>query len=410
MVALSSGGASGHVGADAEMREKGRGMAQAEEINRLECSPMGEESMGFDIKIDRGRDGLERLAGTWERLASRSGRQHFFESWWYYRACLGALESSGDHFWFVSVLDGGEVKVILPLEQRTVRRAGMSIKALGSPRSIYIPFWDWIGEPGEEGARLLVAVFDATQGATLPCDMMQFGAVFIDSSFRQAAEGLEGYRGFERKAAPSCNYLCVDGAQDPLGSLSRNFRGNLRKARNKLKALSSVSIERFTEGPGLQEALARFVELEASGWKGAEASTIRDKPEVRRFYERLLEEYARDAEGGCHINELVVDGRTIAGQLCLRMRDTLYILKIAYDEDFKKMAPGNMLLEWLIESCCSDATMRYLSFVSEYPWQEDWNPRALACEEMKFYAASTLGRVLRLKSYGQKVLGVNTSA
>lgn len=355
--------------------------------------------MAFLLKIDRGINGLNHLADSWKELVSKQNVQHFFHSWWYYFACLKALNNiQDDRFLFISAIENGKALAVLPVETSVIRRAGLSVKILGSPRSIYIPYWDWIGEPGSNGKQILQNVFNiSNQYPEIAFDIMQFNGVLEDSSFRKAVAELTGQKRLIREKTQPCNYIYCDSLKDQLSSLSRNFRGNLRKAKNKLQELTGVTFTSVKQGQNLQEAFMRFVKLEASGWKGINKSAILNNPDILRFYKYLLNQYGHDSEGECWINELLINNHTISSQFCLRMKDNVYIFKIAYDETCKKVAPGNMLLKWMIKECCNDSSTRYLNLISDSAWHSDWKPRSLSCEEIKYYSSSAKGTALWLR-------------
>jgi CelD/BcsL family acetyltransferase involved in cellulose biosynthesis len=65
----------------------------------------------------------------------------------------------------------------------------------------------------------------------------------------------------------------------------------------------------------------------------------------------------------------------MAGQFCLRLGSTLYVLKIGYLEEHAALAPGNMLLERVIQSATEEAApIRSFNLISGARWHDDWKP------------------------------------
>ncbi len=62
---------------------------------------------------------------------------------------------------------------------------------------------------------------------------------------------------------------CSRPFDETFSALSKNFRGNLRKARNKLAKLEGVEFVSARGPEELASALEVFLDVEASGWKGA---------------------------------------------------------------------------------------------------------------------------------------------
>ena len=167
--------------------------------------------------------------------------------------------------------------------------------------------------------------------------------------------------------------------------LSKNFRGNLRKARNKLNGKSDVQYMCCREKGEVKTALSRFVSLESVGWKGQVAGAIAQRPEMRRYYESLAETFSHEPKGGYEINELWVEGSLAASQICLWLDETIYVLKVAYNEQLANLAPGNLLLAWLINRCAVEDEVRYVNLVSDTDWHKDWSPKTIDRWDFELY-------------------------
>jgi CelD/BcsL family acetyltransferase involved in cellulose biosynthesis len=84
-----------------------------------------------------------------------------------------------------------------------------------------------------------------------------------------------------------------------------------------------------------------FLELEASGWKGAEGSAIGARVADREFFRRVMQ--TAHASQRLQFLQLRLAGRAIAMKFNLRARDTSYSLKIGYDETYAPYSPGVLL-------------------------------------------------------------------
>jgi CelD/BcsL family acetyltransferase involved in cellulose biosynthesis len=176
---------------------------------------------------------------------------------------------------------------------------------------------------------------------------------------------------------------------------SANFRSNLNKARNKLSRETGVEFSRVSRGPQLMRCFEEFLDLEASGWKGREGrgTAIRLDPALVRFYRSLIEGFG--ADDMAVINCLRIRGDLVAGQFCLRDEDTLYVLKLAYDETRSRLAPGNMLLEWVIREGMERSAYRYVNLVGEPPWFKDWRPVSVPLKSLSVFNATAAGWTAR---------------
>ncbi|HLM02927.1 MAG TPA: GNAT family N-acetyltransferase, partial [Pyrinomonadaceae bacterium] len=101
------------------------------------------------------------------------------------------------------------------------------------------------------------------------------------------------------------------------------------------------------------DLMRKYFELEASGWKGR-AGTAASYDENAA---RLHEDFARAAaeRNALFIYELKLDGKTLAMQICLMYdsvgeRKTVQ-WKIAYDEQYARYSPGNLLFREVLKGC-----------------------------------------------------------
>jgi len=94
------------------------------------------------------------------------------------------------------------------------------------------------------------------------------------------------------------------------------------------------------------------------------------------------------------LNCLRVAGAPIAAQFCVRDEDTLYVLKIAYDERHPRLAPGNMLLERVIRSGIDSGRFHHVNLVGDPPWFKVWRPHELPVYTIELYNGTAVGLTL----------------
>lgn len=97
----------------------------------------------------------------------------------------------------------------------------------------------------------------------------------------------------------------------------------------------------------LEGELDRAFELEAAGWKGEAGTAIVSAEETARFYRLVASAYHRLGE--LRLSTIVLDGELTAFDLCLLHGSRMWTLKCAYNESYRRLSPGNVLLLWEIE-------------------------------------------------------------
>lgn len=325
-------------------------------------------------QLVRGAKALSDLRPHWLRITSEMARKRFFHLYPWHASYFGALEQNLSAMNALVVYDGAAPAGIVPLKREDRDFYGIRLAALELPRHAHVPLSDIVLSDRLQGRDLAGALRAFLAESRLEWDVLAFGNVLEDSGAFALAPG-DPYR----VALPTrrCDYLVRPASYDKFAkTLSKNFRANLRKARNKLsryKGEGRLQCLSVRDPAQLEWAFEEFLQVEASGWKGdaGTRSAIRFSQRVREYYHSLLTGFAE--LDGYEVNLLRLDKRSIGAQFCLRTGDTTYLLKIGYDEAYAKYAPGNMLLEWLLKRG-NDTHTRNINLVTDTPWHADWGP------------------------------------
>jgi CelD/BcsL family acetyltransferase involved in cellulose biosynthesis len=170
------------------------------------------------------------------------------------------------------------------------------------------------------------------------------------------------------------------------------FRANLRRRARRLQELGAVAVRR-AEAPGeVDAALADFLALEASGWKGQGGTAIALDHALVGFYARV----ARDASarGALAIRSLTLDGRPVAVHLGMVHRGAYLLPKTAYDEALAHVSPGQLLQREVLAECEARGLARFDFLGPDMPWKRDWEPEHAPHDWLYVYRPSLAGRAM----------------
>jgi len=357
-------------------------------------APRAREPAWLDVTAARGLSGLQEIASEWGEIVRRLGRRRFFHAYGWHRSYLTALESNPSVVSFFVLRAHGRPVAIVPLKAEQQQRFGLAVDVLTLPLHPHLPVADVLCASDVAGHDVVDSLLRFLRAERIRWDVIRFADVLHDSPL--AALRAERWWRMVVRATRTCDFVACDRPYDTImHSFSKNFRSNLNKARNKLAKESGVEFESVLK-PGLDmnRCFAEFLELEASGWKGREGTgtAIRLHPELLRFYESLIAELS--PAGEVVLNCLRVAGAPIAAQFCVRDEDTLYVLKLAYDEHRARLAPGNMLLERVIQSGIASGSFRHVNLVGDPPWFKDWRAHEMPVYTIELYNRTTAGLVL----------------
>ena len=303
---------------------------------------------------------------------------------------------------FYVAYDSGEPVCVIPLRRKMRRWNGIPVRVLEFPEHPHLPIFDFIFEPIAERTTLIPEFVEyLREESSDPWELLFLGNVLEDSSVwtSLSADPIEDAM---VESGPLCDYLDNTPYPQQLEKMSKNFRGNLRKARNKLAKEDATEFVTVTDPVEIGEALKTFLEVEGSGWKRTSGTAIDCDAKLVAFYQSLAEHYAR--EGACEIHLLRLSGRCIAAQFCLRVEKSLYILKIGYDEAYSRFAPGNMLLEHLLQRSISTGDTEEINLISDASWHADWKPKTLKRNTIVVFNRSLPGRAMRFLALAKNEL------
>lgn len=274
-----------------------------------------------------GRD--DDLAGTWDRLNGSRLDLPFLSS----SAMSAALDVFGDGREKLAVgAAGGE-----PVAMFLVRPAGRLRWSTIQPSQV--PLGAWVASPEQ-------SLDD------LACGLLRSGALgFALALSVTQADPLMAPRDDDDRTTIHDDYirtawLEISGPFDDYwNARGKNLRQNLRKQRNRLAADGVPTQMRvWRDAAAMRGVLARYGELESTGWKAAEGTAIHLDNAQGRFYLRLLEQAASRGEALC--TEYLFGDRTVAMNFGLLKGGTWIVLKTTYDESQPKMlSPSSLLRE-----------------------------------------------------------------
>jgi hypothetical protein len=70
----------------------------------------------------------------------------------------------------------------------------------------------------------------------------------------------------------------------------------------------------------------------------------------------------------------MIDHQPAAAQFAIVSGQRCYLLKIAYDEAHASVAPGNLLLERVLQKYESHPAIKHVDLVSNAAWHTSWKP------------------------------------
>ena len=297
-----------------------------------------------------GRDALPMLLPAWEDLCGRSVEDNVYYAPRYARALLESVERDSN-VRFAVVWDGTQLVALLPctspkLPIPLLRPAGRAWQSKFTFSCM--PLLDRARKTEAAGTLLDVLASISPGGWIIPTVNIQGEAcqAMIAALARRRLPW--AFLNHFRRAA-----LETGGTFDehmtrrvPAGrrkSLARNWR--------RLEQLGKVGHEAHCVGAGLDQAVAAFLKIEASGWKGKRGTALACDEQSRTF---AIDAFTGDERNSiCRADVLTLDGTPIAVSLITLAGRTGFAVKACYDESYRSYGAGLLLEAEVIRSFLS---------------------------------------------------------
>jgi hypothetical protein len=178
------------------------------------------------------------------------------------------------------------------------------------------------------------------------------------------------------------NFISVQGSTDEyFGSLSKNFHRNYCRIGRRIQEQPEVQF-RFETGNSSVNA-EQFMDIEHQGWKAERKTSIRSDESYVKFFRLLTKQM--EEQGWLRWAFLDINGEPAAGQFMVQNGNTLYVVKIGYNEKFSKLSPGAALFGRVIENEFKSGRVKEVNFMSGYSWMKDWNVQTRDLANIAFF-------------------------
>lgn len=124
-------------------------------------------------------------------------------------------------------------------------------------------------------------------------------------------------------------------------SVRAKKRKELRRQWARLSEQGVLTTDHLGKADDPAPWIAEFLTLEASGWKGANGSSLSSNADTNGFFNDAMR--AAHATGQLELTALRLDGRAIAMLITLVGGNCGFSFKTAFDEDYARFSPGVLL-------------------------------------------------------------------
>lgn len=189
--------------------------------------------------------------------------------------------------------------------------------------------------------------------------------------------------------------------EEVLLSVSPSFRQSIKRKLRAADRIEALSVKILTD----TDCINPITEISLESWQHKNNTSIASRPEIKRFYESILEESSRRNELICALLE--IDGEPAAFELNIICGKTLHNLKLGFKEKYSDLSAGFVLKSNLIKKMVGDEGL--LSNLSEYdfmgvaePYKLNWSKSVREHMNYEIYRSYSKGILIFYLKYKVK--------
>lgn len=313
---------------------------------------------------------MDRVADEWRDLCGASALdQPFYRPEWI-RAHVRTFSPGAKVVLIAARLDG-RLCLVLPLLEEWGTYSKVPIRRLRAPTNCHGGRFDGVrrsGPIGDEAIRATWQFLAQLEG----WDVLHMSNVPEESTVtRLAAEAqLNGFHTIRVPDRPN-PYISADPESLSKLPLSPKLRIKLRQVRRKLAQYGSAQLRRVETYD--RDALDRFYQMDASGWKGEEGTAIL-RNGSQPFYDEMAESAAQFGYFSLYLLEL--NGEIMAGHFSFTYRKRCYSPITSYNEKFAGYGPGHLMVSEILQDCAARGVEGFDITGQDQPWKMMWTSEA----------------------------------
>ena len=332
----------------------------------------------ISLAFHRGAQGFAALRDPWRLIENSLSGKRFFHLYPWYRAYLEHLEHDPDSVLFCVMSRGSSPVAVFPLKITTQKVCRFPIRVVQIPTHDHMDLSDFIFAKTGDNATLLKELARQLHLVSgIAWDMIYIPGALEDSATAFALQHAPPPL-WRATLITKSNYAnCAMSYDQVAASFDGHFRRNIRRLSRRAREMGTLQFHSYRSVEDINRHFRELLKVEAAGWKGEGGTNtaIACDESAERFYRSLIEGYG--SSGQCMLNLLLLNDKCIAGQLCLLVDGTVYILKIGFDEAYAAIAPGNLIMEQLFRLSAEDKQINTISFVTGKDWNYLWGAKSL---------------------------------
>lgn len=299
---------------------------------------------------------LSDLADYWQRMSDAIDSNRIDAHLPWLTANLDWISPGKNQLKMVVMLENGQPKAIFPLETRILALGPLRLKELGFLNHPAVPADACVFLANGDQTRIWETLGDLLRHR-LRWHCLSLERITANGPFAHGVRAAAGNRVvvFDREPYPEYYIDAITSYEAYMKQHSRNYRRNLRRAHDIAQQMGTVQFSR--EPPPGQTVMQALADVDRRSWRMLKPDDVKKNQGILDYCERLAIIFPNTESQW--IQFMSIGDQLIAAIFCIRTGNTLYGIKITYDDAFEQVSPGSLLLDWAIRECAATGVRRF---------------------------------------------------
>jgi hypothetical protein len=314
-------------------------------------------------------EGLKEIQNDWERLVSLKKEIPVFFSFEvfmiYYETILKSFDNVKIEI-FVVRNKNQKIVAIFPFTyELKILSSFLPFKELAIKDEYLIGFYYFLIDPGENLEAILQKFLKYLKEIKKRWDIIKVYTIPEDESLVKVFTLIFG-KSYKIDEGVT-NTLIIDCDREFNDYIKNDMGGKVahewKKKHRRLERKGIVKFVEMSEQQEIEKGLPYFYDIEDSGWKGKEGTSLK-----RSYYGEYYKELAihLSKENKFRLYFLQVNNEYIAGIYAIIDREIFYMVKIGYSDEFAQYSPSTVLFFLIFEYLFTEKKIKKIDFYGPY--------------------------------------------
>jgi len=322
----------------------------------------------YSIEIIETLDGFKEIRDDWERLFNLKNKITLFFSFeviqTYYQTILRSFKNVKIKI-FIIRNSNQQIVAIFPFTYEIkLFPSFLSFKELALKNDYLIDFYYFLVDPAENQGEIFNQFVQFLKKRKKKWDIIKINFIPEDENLFKIFNSIFGkHYKINIDKIETLIIDCDREFDEYIKDMDRKDKKDIKRQYRRIEEKGIVTIVEMKYPHEIEKGLQYFYDIEDSGWKGAEGTSLK-----RSYYGEYFKEIALhfSKEDKFRLYFLQLNDKYIAGIYGIIDHGTLYIVKTGYSDEFSQYSPSKVLYYLLFERLFKEKSICKIDFYGPF--------------------------------------------